>query len=96
MELVLRDVSKEQRCKCREKKMEKFKVGHQVFAKHPFSAEMEKGVVMDIRDRDEEVGRGPFYLVRFNKADDKNRHTAYTRNPIIRRWVRRQDIESIE
>jgi len=96
MELVLRDVSKEQRCKCREKKMEKFKVGHQVLAKHPFSAEMEKGVVMDIRARDEEVGRGPFYLVRFNKADDKNRHTAYTRNPIIRRWVRMQDIESIE
>ena len=71
-------------------------VGIPVFAKHPFSAEMEEGVVMDIRDRDEEVGRGPFYLVRFNKADDKNRHTAYTRNPIIRRWVRRQDIESIE
>ena len=82
----------------RAKKMKKqnLEVGHQVFAKHPFSAEMEKGVVMDIRDRDEEVGRGPFYLVRFNKADDKNRHTAYTRNPIIRRWVRRQDIESIE
>ena len=77
-------------------KKQNLEVGHQVIAKHPFSGEMEGGVVMDIRDRDEEVGRGPFYLVRFNKADDKNRHTAYTRNPIIRRWVRRQDIESIE
>jgi len=77
-------------------KKQNLEVGTQVAAKHPFSAEMEEGVVMDIRDRDEEVGRGPFYLVRFNKADDKNRHTTYTRNPIIRRWVRRQDIESIE
>ena len=67
-----------------------------MIAKHPFSGRMEGGVVMDIRDRNEEVGRGPFYLVRFNNADDKNRHTAYTRNPIIRRWVRAKDIESIE
>ena len=76
--------------------MKQPKVGTQVFAKHPFSGEMEEGVVMDIRDRNEEVGRGPFYLVRFHKADDKSRHATYTRNPIIRRWVRRQDIESIE
>ena len=76
--------------------MEKLKVGTQVFAKHPFSGEMEEGVVMDIRDRNEEVGRGPFYLVRFHKADDKSHHAIYTRNPIIRRWVRKQDIESIE
>jgi len=67
-----------------------------VIAKHPFSAEMEKGVVMDIRDRDEEVGRGPFYLVRFHKADDESAHATYTGETIIRRWVRRQDIESIE
>ncbi len=96
MELVLRDVSKEQRCKCREKKMEKFKVGHQVFAKHPFSAEMEEGVVMDIRDRTEEYGRGPFYLVRFHESDDESAHATYTGETIIRRWVRRQDIKTIE
>ena len=76
--------------------MKNLKVGHQVFAKHPFSAEMEEGIVMDIRERTEEYGRGPFYLVRFLKADNKSHHSAYTRNPIIRRWVRRQDIESIE
>ena len=76
--------------------MRELRVGHQVVAKHPFSGEMEGGVVMDIRDRNEEVGRGPFYLVRFHKADDKSHHATYTRNPIIRRWVRRQDIEIIE
>jgi len=76
--------------------MEKLKVGHQVVAKHPFSAEMEEGVVMDIRDRTEQYGRGPFYLVRFNEPDDKSAHAAYTGETIIRRWVRAQDIESIE
>ena len=76
--------------------MREFRIGHQVVAKHPFSGEMEGGVVMDIRDRTEEYGRGPFYLVRFHKADDKSHHATYTRNPIIRRWVRRQDMESIE
>ena len=71
-------------------------VGIPVFAKHPFSAEMEEGVVMDIRDRTEEYGRGPFYLVRFHESDDKSAHAAYTGETIIRRWVRRQNIESIE
>ena len=71
-------------------------VGTEVFAKHPFSGNMEEGVVMDIRTRNEEVGRGPFYLVRFNKADDKSAHAAYTGETIIRRWVRRQNIKSIE
>jgi len=82
----------------RAKKMKKQnpEVGIPVFAKHPFSAEMEEGVVMDIRDRDEEVGRGPFYLVRFNKADDESAHATYTGETIIRRWVRRQDIKTIE
>jgi hypothetical protein len=72
------------------------KVGTEVFAKHPFSAEMEEGVVLDIRGRTEEYGRGPFYLVRFNKTDDKSAHATYTGEAIIRRWVCRQDIESIE
>jgi len=76
--------------------MEKLKVGHQVVAKHPFSAEMEEGVVMDIRDRTEQYGRGPFYLVRFNEPDEKSAHAVYTGETIIRRWVRRQNIESIE
>ena len=76
--------------------MKQPKVGTQVLAKHPFSVEMEGGVVMDIRDRDEETDRGPFYLVRFNKTDDKSAHAAYTRETIIRRWVRRQNIKSIE
>ena len=67
-----------------------------MFAKHPFSGEMEEGVVMDTRDRTEEYGRGPFYLVRFHEADDKSAHAAYTGETIIRRWVRRQNIESIE
>ena len=71
-------------------------VGTEVFAKHPFSGNMEEGVVMDIRDRPEEYGRGPFYLVRFNKTDDKSAHAAYTGETIIRRWVRRQNIKSIE
>ena len=76
--------------------MEKLKVGHQVVAKHPFSAEMEEGVVMDIRDRTEQYGRGPFYLVRFHESDDKSAHAAYTGETIIRRWVRRKHIEPIE
>ena len=76
--------------------MKKLKVGIQVFARHPFSAEMEEGVVLDIRDRTGEHGRGPFYLVRFHEPDDKSAHAAYTGETIIRRWVRRQDIESIE
>jgi len=77
-------------------KKQKLEVGIRVLAKNPFSDQMEGGVIMNIRARDEEVGRGPFYLVRFHKADDKSYHSTYTRNPIIRRWVRRQDIESIE
>ena len=77
-------------------KKQSLSVGHQVIAKHPFSAEMEEGVVMDIRDRTEEYGRGPFYLVRFHKADDESAHATYTGETIIRRWVRRQDIKTIE
>jgi len=72
------------------------KEGSQVFAKHPFTAEMEEGVVLDVRNRTEEYGRGPFYLVRFNTPDIKSAHAAYTGNAFIRRWVRRQDIEIIE
>ena len=76
--------------------MKNLRIGSPVFAKHPFSAEMEEGVVMDIRDRTEEYGRGPFYLVRFHKADDESAHATYTGETIIRRWVRRQDIKTIE
>jgi len=71
-------------------------VGTQVFARHPFSAEMEEGVVLDIRDRTGEYGRGPFYLVRFNEPDDESAHAVYTGETIIRRWVRAQDLEPIE
>ena len=78
------------------KQKQKLEVGTEVFAKHPFSAEMEEGIVLDIRERTEEYGRGPFYLVRFAKTDHRSHHSAYTRNPIIRRWVRRQDIKTIE
>ena len=77
-------------------KKQKPEVGAEVFAKHPFSGEMEEGVVMDIRDRTKEYGRGPFYLVRFHEPDDKSAHAAYTGETIIRRWVRRQDIKTIE
>ena len=77
-------------------KKQNLEVGHQVFAKHPFSAEMEEGVVMDIRDRTEEYGRGPFYLVRFNRRDDTSAHAVYTGESVIRRWVRRRDIKTIE
>ena len=82
----------------RAKRMKKqnLEVGHQVIAKHPFSAEMEEGVVMDIRERTEEYGRGPFYLVRFNEPDVKSAHAVYTGKTFIRRWVRRQDIKTIE
>ena len=76
--------------------MKNLRIGSPVFAKHPFSGEMEEGVVLDIRDRNEEVGRGPFYLVRFNDPDESSAHAAYTGETIIRRWVRRQNIESIE
>jgi len=71
-------------------------VGTEVFAKHPFSSDMEEGVVMDIRDRTEEYGRGPFYLVRFNRRDDTSAHAVYTGESVIRRWVRRRDIKTIE
>ena len=71
-------------------------VGTEVFAKHPFSGNMEEGVVMDIRGRTEEYGRGPFYLVRFHESDDESAHATYTGETIIRRWVRRQDIKTIE
>ena len=77
-------------------KKQKLEVGAEVFAKHPFSAEMEEGIVLNIRDRTEEYGRGPFYLVRFNEPDDESAHAVYTGETIIRRWVRAQDIESIE
>tara|TARA_R110000737_G_scaffold7437_1_gene22170 strand:+ start:56 stop:292 length:237 start_codon:yes stop_codon:yes gene_type:complete len=77
-------------------KKQKPEVGAEVFAKHPFSAEMEEGIVLDIRDRTEEYGRGPFYLVRFSEPDIKSAHAVYTGQIFIRRWVRRQDIESIE
>ena len=71
-------------------------VGTEVFAKHPFSGNMEEGIVLDIRERTEEYGRGPFYLVRFNRRDDSSAHAVYTGESIIRRWVRRQDIKTIE
>ena len=76
--------------------MKKPEVGAEVFAKHPFTAEMEEGIVLDIRDRTEEYGRGPFYLVRFSEPDIKSAHAVYTGQIFIRRWVRRQDIETIE
>ena len=80
----------------RAKKMKRLKVGTPVFAKHPFSAEMEEGIVLDIRERTEEYGRGPFYLVRFNRRDDTSAHAVYTGESVIRRWVRRRDIKTIE
>tara|TARA_R110000765_G_scaffold235553_1_gene338483 strand:+ start:1228 stop:1458 length:231 start_codon:yes stop_codon:yes gene_type:complete len=76
--------------------MKKPEVGAEVFAKHPFTAEMEEGIVLDIRTRTEEYGRGPFYLVRFNEPDKKSAHAVYTGNIFIRRWVRTQDIKYIE
>ena len=82
--------------KVKKMKKQNLKVGTQAFAKHPFTGEMEEGVVLDIRERTEEYGRGPFYLVRFNRRDDKSAHSAYTGETIIRRWVRRKDIKSIE
>ena len=78
------------------KQKQKLEVGSEVFAKHPFSAEMEEGIVLDIRERTEEYGRGPFYLVRFNRQDKKSAHAVYTGQTFIRRWVRRQDIKTIE
>ena len=72
------------------------RVGVRVLAKHPFSGEREEGIIMDVRERAPDCDRGPFYLVRFDRSDDKNFHTAYTNNPIIRRWERKQDIEIIE
>ena len=77
-------------------KKQKPEVGAEVFAKHPFTAEMEEGIVLDIRARTEEYGRGPFYLVRFNESDVKSAHAVYTGQIFIRRWVRTQDIKSIE
>ena len=77
-------------------KKQKPEVGTEVFAKHPFTAEMEEGIVLDIRDRTEEYGRGPFYLVRFSEPDKNSEHAVYTGKTFIRRWVRRQDIETIE
>ena len=77
-------------------KKQKLEVGTEVFAKHPFTAEMEEGIVLDIRDRTEEYGRGPFYLVRFSEPDIKSAHAVYTGQIFIRRWVRRQDIKTIE
>jgi len=78
------------------KQKQKLEVGTEVFAKHPFSAEMEEGIVLDIRERTEEYGRGPFYLVRFNRQDKKSAHAVYTGQTFIRRWVRKQDIKNIE
>ena len=82
----------------REKRMKKQKleVGSEVFAKHPFTAEMEEGIVLDIRERTEEYGRGPFYLVRFNEPDVKSAHAVYTGKTFIRRWVLKRNIKSIE
>ena len=77
-------------------KKQKLEVGAEVFAKHPFSAEMEEGIVLNIRARTEEYGRGPFYLVRFSEPDVKSAHAVYTGKTFIRRWVRRQDIKTIE
>ena len=78
------------------KQKQKLEVGSEVFAKHPFTAEMEEGVVLDIRERTEEYGRGPFYLVRSNRQDKKSAHAVYTGQAFIRRWVRKQDIKNIE
>ena len=78
------------------KQKQKLEVGTQAFAKHPFTGEMEEGVVLDIRERTEEYDRGPFYLVRFNMRDDTSAHAVYTGESVIRRWVRRQDIKTIE
>ena len=78
------------------KQKQKLEVGSEVFAKHPFTAEMEEGIVLDIRERTEEYGRGPFYLVRFNRQDKKSAHAVYTGQTFIRRWVRKQDIKNIE
>ena len=82
----------------REKRMKKQKleVGSEVFAKHPFTAEMEEGIVLDVRERTEEYGRGPFYLVRFNEPDVKSAHAVYTGKTFIRRWVLKRNIKSIE
>jgi hypothetical protein len=77
-------------------KKQKLKVGAEVFARHPFTADMEEGIVLDIRARTEEYGRGPFYLVRFNEPDKKSEHAVYTGKIFIRRWVRTQDIKYIE
>ena len=77
-------------------KKQKLEVGTEVFAKHPFTAEMEEGIVLDIRARTEEYGRGPFYLVRFNESDVKSAHAVYTGQIFIRRWVRSRDIKTIE
>jgi len=77
-------------------KKQNLRVGAEVFAKHPFSGKMEEGFVMDIRERTEEYGRGPFYLVRFTEPDVKSAHAVYTGKTFIRRWVRRQDIKTIE
>ena len=77
-------------------KKQKLKVGAEVFAKHPFTADMEEGIVLDIRARTEEYGRGPFYLVRFNEPDKKSEHAVYTGKIFIRRWVRSRDIKTIE
>ena len=77
-------------------KKQNLEVGTEVFAKHPFSGNMEEGVVMNIRERTEEYGRGPFYLVRFNRRDDTSAHAVYTGESVIRRWVRRRDIKTIE
>ena len=82
--------------KAKKMKKQNLKVGTEAFAKHPFTGEMEEGVVLDIRERTEEYGRGPFYLVRFNRRDDTSAHAVYTGESVIRRWVLKKDIKSIE
>ncbi len=74
--------------------MEKLRVGAKVMARHPFSDEMEEGVVMRIRTKDEYSERGPFYLVRFKALDDWTGASRHCR--IIRRWVMTKELESIE
>ena len=71
--------------------MQDLRVGSSVMARHPFSNEMEEGVVLRIRRREEYGGRGPFYLIRFNDLDKTDAGPR-----IIRRWHLKEDLKVIE
>jgi len=71
-------------------------VGTRVMAPHPFTDGVASAIVLNIRHNTEEYGRGPFFLVRFEETDNSSFHSTYVRNPIIRRWVQREDLEIIE